>query len=229
MEHLTILHLSDLHSRGKVNLQGIARVIAENNVKLVVLSGDLTQFGNEVAVEKTLKAFDKLGILVFYVTGNLDAPGAYHFAFPNVKPLEGRREQFQGIQFVGLSGSNITPLNTMYELTEEEIRIKLDHLKNQLDSTIPFILVSHVPPFNSGADTLHNGKAVGSPTLRDFILNEHPLAVCTGHIHEAKIVTRLNSTFVINPGPARHQNAAILQLSYTDSSAVDIEVALISF
>ncbi|MHA1639548.1 MAG: metallophosphoesterase family protein, partial [Candidatus Heimdallarchaeota archaeon] len=150
MTNITLLHLSDIHAQNNLNLEPISALIERESIELIVISGDITQFGTKDDVQRILALFNQLSAVVFYVTGNLDPPNSFTFTSKNVKPLEGQLEEFKGVQFVGLSGSNKTPFRTPYELTEEEIQMKLQHLKTLLDTSKPFILVSHVPPFNSG-------------------------------------------------------------------------------
>ena len=229
MTNITLLHLSDIHAQNNLNLESISALIERESIELIVISGDITQFGTKDDIQRILALFNQLSAVVFYVTGNLDPPNSFTFTSKNVKPLEGQLKEFKGVQFVGLSGSNKTLFRTPYELTEEEIQMKLQHLKTLLDTSKPFILVSHVPPFNSGADTVRLGKPVGSSSVRDFVLKEAPLAVCTGHIHESKVITTLGKSLVINPGPARHQQAALLKIHDSATNDFSVNAKLLKF
>lgn len=68
---------------------------------------------------------------------------------------------------------------------------------------IPQILVSHVPPYNTKVDKLHNGKHVGSTAIRAIIEQYQPDLCITGHIHEAKGKDMIRKTPIYNHGMLR--------------------------
>ncbi|OYT44118.1 hypothetical protein B6U90_05865 [Thermoplasmatales archaeon ex4484_6] len=83
------------------------------------------------------------------------------------------------------------------ETIREEL-LKLGPLKGR-------ILVSHGPPFGTCADISGGGRHLGSRDLTEIIREEHPLAVLSGHIHEApfisgKAVCSMSGTLIANPG-----------------------------
>lgn len=67
------------------------------------------------------------------------------------------------------------------------------------------ILISHAPPWNTDADLGWGGDHFGSSDLRAIIEEDGPIAVLSGHIHEApdrsgKMVELLGDTWIANPG-----------------------------
>lgn len=67
------------------------------------------------------------------------------------------------------------------------------------------ICVFHSPPYDTGLDTLHNGRPIGSRAVRSFIERTGPLLSLHGHIHEAPYMsgvyrTRIGRTVSANPG-----------------------------
>jgi Icc-related predicted phosphoesterase len=67
------------------------------------------------------------------------------------------------------------------------------------------IIVSHGPPFKTSTDLGYGGSHLGSNDLRSIIESEVPMAVLSGHIHEAprrsgKMVEMLGDTWIANPG-----------------------------
>jgi len=67
------------------------------------------------------------------------------------------------------------------------------------------ICVFHCPPHDTGLDTLHNGKPIGSKSIRTFLEREQPMVSLHGHIHEAPYMsgiyhTRIGTTIAANPG-----------------------------
>lgn len=102
----------------------------------------------------------------------------------------------------GITISNDTEYLTERPSIEEELRdIKI----GDPSSTV---CMFHDPPFDTGLDTLFNGKPIGSKAIRRFIEEKKPLVSLHGHIHEAPYVseqywTRLGNTLCINPGHDR--------------------------
>jgi Icc-related predicted phosphoesterase len=67
------------------------------------------------------------------------------------------------------------------------------------------ICLFHCPPFDTGLDTLHNGKPIGSRAIRQFIARNQPWVSLHGHIHESpymsgRYVTENLGSLSINPG-----------------------------
>ena len=67
------------------------------------------------------------------------------------------------------------------------------------------ICLFHSPPFDSGLDTLHNGRAIGSRAIGEFILARQPLVTLHGHIHESPYMsgvfhTHIGRTLSVNAG-----------------------------
>ena len=81
------------------------------------------------------------------------------------------------------------------------------------------ICVFHCPPFDTGIDTLHDGKPIGSKAIRYFIEKVQPSISLHGHIHEAPYMTgiyqtRIGKTISINPGHYKDDlHAVIIDLS----------------
>ena len=65
--------------------------------------------------------------------------------------------------------------------------------------------VFHCPPYDSGLDTLHTGKPIGSKAIRGFLERTRPLVSLHGHIHESPYMsgvyrTHINGCLAVNPG-----------------------------
>ncbi|TFG08802.1 MAG: phosphoesterase [Promethearchaeota archaeon] len=71
------------------------------------------------------------------------------------------------------------------------------------------IYVLHNPPSNLELDVCHDGRAVGSRAIYEFIKKNQPLISFHGHIHECPDVSGvwhsyLGKTLCIQPGQSRH-------------------------
>ena len=67
------------------------------------------------------------------------------------------------------------------------------------------ICLFHSPPFDTGLDTLHNGRPIGSRAIGEFILKRQPLMSLHGHIHESPYMsgifhTHIGRTLSVNAG-----------------------------
>lgn len=77
------------------------------------------------------------------------------------------------------------------------------------------ICVFHCPPFDTGLDTLHSGKPIGSKSIRAFIEQTGPLLSLHGHVHEAPYMsgiyrTRIKDTLAANPGTSHDSLHALV-------------------
>jgi len=67
------------------------------------------------------------------------------------------------------------------------------------------IFMFHCPPYDTGLDTLHNGKPIGSRSIRGFIERVQPRVSLHGHIHESPYMsdtfrTHIGTCLAVNPG-----------------------------
>lgn len=108
----------------------------------------------------------------------------------------------------GFGGSNITPFDTNLEFEDGEAERLLSILPSDLD-----ILVSHSPPYATKCDRTTVGAHAGSKPVRGFVERHRPRIVLCGHIHEARGVDRMSSTFIANPGALAQGFYAILEIS----------------
>ena len=83
------------------------------------------------------------------------------------------------------------------------------------DKPAKTICVFHCPPYNTGLDTLHNNKPIGSRAIRDFIERTQPMMSLHGHIHESPYMsgiyqTRIGNCLAVNPGQAPSRLHAVI-------------------
>ncbi|MBN2298979.1 MAG: metallophosphoesterase [Deltaproteobacteria bacterium] len=67
------------------------------------------------------------------------------------------------------------------------------------------VCIFHCPPYDTGLDTLHDGKPIGSLSIRRYIEKHKPLVSLHGHIHESPYMSgryyaTVGETLSINPG-----------------------------
>lgn len=195
---MKILGLTDVHGDATV-IRRMTGFIQDADVILLV--GDITNFGRESETVSVLSAFGSHLNKVLAVSGNCDYPEVDACLTRRHINLHGAAVFVDGIGFLGVGGSLITPFGTPNEMSEEEIESCLNSGYERLEPDMPFVLVSHQPPHGSRCDRLTTGIHVGSHAVRKFIEARRPIACFTGHIHESVGTDRIDSTPVINSGP----------------------------
>jgi hypothetical protein len=122
---------------------------------------------------------------------------------------------------VGLGGSNPTPFNTPFELTDKQIDDLLVHGMAKMEKTVHNVLISHPPPFET-LDVV-NSEHVGSQSVRRHMKNFD--LVCCAHIHEQRGVKEVDGVKIVNPGPAMDGYCAMLHFG---NEAKDIKIELLT-
>lgn len=197
---MKLLTLSDLHGDYS-HIEAIRNKAGD--VDAVLIAGDITNFGPDEHALELLKMFREP---VLAVPGNCDNPSILKLLDGNAINLHNSSHTLGGVTFIGLGGSNPTPFNTPFELSEKKIGEYIGKLLTDLKGRI--ILLSHAPPLNT-TDKVPHGN-VGSEALARY-LGRFDLIVC-GHIHEARGSVRVNGTLVANPGAASKGQAALITI-----------------
>lgn len=197
---MIIVAMTDIHGRTH-RMETLCEELSQAD--WVVLLGDLTHFGGEAPAATVIEAVAAINPHVLAIAGNCDYPAVRKYLTVRDVSLEGRCRVIEGVGFVGLGGSLPCPASTPYELSEAEIASGLESAARDLPHDVPMVLAVHEPPRDTLVDRARRGGHVGSRSVRDFILQRHPVLCLCGHIHEAFGADRLESTLVINPGPLR--------------------------
>lgn len=205
---MKIIAFGDIH----MALAEAGRIPGIKEADLVLLNGDLTNYGGVAETREVLDGIMRLNPNVLAQFGNMDNREVNDYLEDLNLNLHGQARLLRGeVCLMGVGGSNITPFATPSEFPEEELRHCGDRAFRQgLDfislaqplhqKKIPQILVSHVPPFNTAVDCLPNGKHAGSKAIRSIIEQYQPDLCITGHIYEAKGRDRLGRTAIYNHG-----------------------------
>ena len=194
-------------------------ILAGRRPDLILIAGDITHFSGWEVARKVLEPVLSLGVPVLAVHGNCDGRDVPQLLEELGIGLHDRRVEINGVGFIGLGGSNITPFNTIWELTEDEIMKILERNYRPGD-----VILSHVPPRDTKADRIHSGLHVGSKALREFIERNQPPLVVTGHIHEARSVDRVGKTVIVNPGPLFRGYYAVIELDEATKKVENVEL-----
>lgn len=180
---------------------------------VVVIPGDITHFGSVQNARELLLPLVKLQLPIFFVPGNCDPPSLADINLKSARCIHGSCETYDNVMFAGVGGCPISPFNTPFEMTEDEIMKVLNQSFKQCQPKPWLILVSHTPPKNTKLDATFSGGHVGSSSVRQYIEDKEPSIVFCGHIHEARGIDRIGNTVIVNPGPARHRQCAVASLN----------------
>ena len=167
---------------------------------VIVIGGDLTTHGTVGQAEAVIQKLRKFDKPILAVAGNMDSPefdSSYDSLGIN---LNGRGTLLGDTGFFGVAGSPFTPMNTPYEIAEEEIKRRAETGWQDVQSARWKIFVPHAPPRNTKLDRIVIGKHVGSTALREFVELHQPDVLICGHIHEARGMDSLGQTQMVNCG-----------------------------
>jgi len=213
---MKILAISDIHSAENDNL---IDYIENNDIDLVIISGDVTDFGPLEFVDTFIKKIIDCNCDVVAVPGNCDPNGVCN-AIKKAGAIctHNKVISFDDFLIFGYGGSNPTPFNTPGEVEDTKIHSDIYNLINEYERVSDpkinkfKILLTHAPPFNTAADLIDGGDHVGSQAIRQIIENfKIDINIC-GHIHEAKSIDKVGITTVINPGMLQNNGAALITI-----------------
>ena len=215
---MRFLAVADIHGNA-TRVRKLVGMIPEINPNLILIAGDLTHFSGAEKAKEVLEPLLNTGIPILAVHGNCDGRDVPAFLEELGISAHDKRVEINGVGFVGVGGSNMTPFNTIWELTEDEISAILG--RNYRDGDV---ILSHVPPRGTRVDRVHSGLHVGSEALKKFIEERQPPLVVTGHIHEARAVDRIGDTVIVNPGPLFRSYYAVIEFNEEEKKAENVEL-----
>jgi hypothetical protein len=219
---MRLLAITDLHGEA-ARLEAI--LAAAPPVDMILLGGDLTNFGSPEEAARLVRRVQAAGSPVWAVAGNCDSSEIEHeFSVMGIS-LDGRGIVHDGI---GLCGLGAMPPwqkhGNMYQLTEEALTERLEAGYAAIHSAARQVVLSHTPPHGLRDRTLLLHHA-GSTALRRFVERRHPALVLCGHIHEARGIDHFGPTVVVNAAPARAGFYALVEIGPDGPLHAQIEQA----
>lgn len=216
---MTIIGLTDLHGHVEV-IERLGPALAEADV--VVLAGDLTNFGRRGDAADVVNAVRPHARRVLAVPGNCDFHAVSQYLDAEGLSLDRKGVVIDDVAFLGVGGSLPCPGTTPNEITEDEFEWALRAAVPTVRGGLPVVLVVHEPPRNTAVDRVTSGEHVGSHSVRAFIEQRRPLVCIAGHIHEGAGEDTLAGCRIINPGPAhRGHYARIVITRHKGGATVD--------
>lgn len=223
-----ILAISDVHGQENENLYAY---LNNNDINLVLVLGDITDFGPLEFASEFLDKVADCGVDVIAIPGNCDPKGICNAINEVSFCLHNNIIAYDDAILFGYGGSNETPFNTPGEIQDNkiygdvyELLANYDYVYNK-DVPKVRILVTHAPPYNTEADKMENGEHVGSAGILKSIHEFEPEINVCGHIHEAKSLSKIGiTTDVANPGMLKDNGAVLIELK----GGADYDISLIS-
>jgi uncharacterized protein len=205
---MRILAISDPHG-SEAMLAAIAAKAEEAD--LILLAGDLTDFGGELDARSLLAPLAHFFGKLVAVPGNCDKRGARDLFVELGISADGRLVEKPGALVIGSGGGNLHTRMTPYERRDDDLLEALlsgfAEARAKADAGEPLIALTHAPPKGSGAD-LRRKASVGSRGLAEALARIKPILWVCGHIHESPCVADVGGTLVLNPGPLCEGNYA---------------------
>lgn len=210
---MRILAAGDMHG----TYQAVLDYLKKNHVDIIILTGDITDFGPLELAEDILNELSLFGVLLLAIPGNCDPVGIQN-TIDNSRAINihSRSTTIGNIGIGGFGGSNPTPFNTPLEFEEEQIQSEVEKVTEQIKDQEVRILVTHAPPFDTKTDIILSGHHVGSKSLRKIIEEFQPSLNICGHIHEARAIDKVEDTIIINSGEASKGFACMIDISEGD-------------
>jgi Icc-related predicted phosphoesterase len=202
---MKLLVIVDIHKSEKA-LRTTKSFIDKYSPDVLLIAGDITTFGPIEFAQEFLGGLPDIRTLA--IPGNCDPREVLRIIDEsNAVNLHGKKELINGIPFIGLGGSNSTPFNTPFELTEDEIFDALDPIMEP-----GAIMMTHFP-VKGHLDEVPRGENTGSSATARIVAKYSPSLVISGHIHETRgTKTDENGVVYVNPGPLQNGYAALIEL-----------------
>ena len=216
---MKIIAVSDIHGK----YMKIIDYLKKNSVDLIILTGDITDFGPSELAEEIINEICSFNIPVLAIPGNCDPINLYG-NIDNSKAINihGRGVTIKNIGICGFGGSNPTPFNTPLEFEEIEIYEQTHSAMEGIKDNKITLLVTHAPPINTKTDLLPSGKHVGSESIRRVIEEFQPTMNVCGHIHESMAMDEIGKTKIVNPGMLNAGHICMINIDDSDEDNIKV-------
>lgn len=172
--------LTDLHiTRGTTAVEDLENSVRQinntPNIEFVLVTGDITEFGDRESLEKSKSILDKLTVPYYITSGNHETKwsASGHTDFRQIFGDDKFEFEHKGVRFFGF---NTGPVLRMADghVSPQDITWLKDELSKQ-DKSVPVILATHYP--------LQYGDVDNWYQLTDAVRSYNIRAVLGGHYH----------------------------------------------
>jgi hypothetical protein len=210
---MIVIALSDIH--GSLRFLNEQSPVAADlrSADMVVISGDITNFGSDAEVHHIISELKKYNPNVYAVAGNCDSAAVDDYLKSSSINLHCNCVERKGYALIGVGGEMACPRHTDSRSLEQNLAICSNHVYEQVPENAKVIFVSHYPPQNTAVDDVGGGQHAGSTAIREFVQQYQPLLAVTGHVHDAIGVDTLGKTTLVNPGSFKQGSYAVITIS----------------
>ncbi len=187
-------------------MKKIVELIHNKAVDLVLVLGDLTNFGGEKETEEILNILPKVETVA--IAGNLDTPTVEKTLERKKVSLHAKKKKIGKFAFAGFGGGLLGDPGR-FLFSEAQIRKALSRLVQGQEK---IVLLTHLPPFGTKIDLSSSGLHIGSKAVKEAIEKKQPFLHLCGHCHEAFGEERIGKTISINVGAVKEGKALLLEL-----------------
>ncbi len=204
---MRILAISDVHGDLE-KTKHLVEMMDSIDPDLIVLAGDITQFGPAKSANDILSELKKSEKQVLAIVGNNDTADVKEELKRMGIDIHNQALEVGDVGFVGFEGPRSIRLGGMHIINYDPVQYKLKDLK----ACRKRVMISHVPPINTTTDRLFSGQHAGSDFLRETLENEKPDLLICGHIHEGRGIDKVGKTTVVNTGALVEGYATLIDL-----------------
>jgi uncharacterized protein len=217
---VVIAYVVDVHDRFEAVPEAIAEIGA---VDLLIVGGDITTGGTPDDAEAAIERWKPLAPRLLALAGNMDSAAIDARLADLGVGLDASGHVFGEVGVCGVSAAPLSPLQTPYELDDEELERRAEDAFAAVAACRVRIFCPHAPPEGTVCDRLRDGRHVGSVVVRRIVEREQPDLVLCGHIHEARGVDEIGRTQIVNPGPVGSGHYAAVEVDGDLSVRLDGE------
>ncbi len=202
---MKILAIGDIHG-SVAKVQKIVELIHNKNVDLILITGDLTEFGDVREAEEVLNSLK--GFKILAVPGNMDSEAVLQLLEKKGISLHGKKEKISKYTFIGFGGGLEDNAGNFLS-NEKKIKKTLREL---MQGEKNIILLTHLPPFNTSIDKSSNGMSIGSKAVKEILEKTQPIVHLCGHAHSSFGEEKIGKIISINIGAVKEGRTVLLEL-----------------
>lgn len=206
---MRIASIVDVHGAYERVPEALERI---GDMDVLIVGGDITTGGTPDEAERAIVDWRARVPILRALAGNMDSPEIDRRLADLGVALDARSVRIGGVGVFGASAAPISPLQTPYELADEELERRIERGFAEISDSPVVVFCPHAPPARTACDQLSSGEHVGSEVIRAFVEREQPDLVLCGHIHEARATDRIGRSQIVNPGPVADGHYAIAEI-----------------
>ena len=215
---MRIAYVVDVHDR----FDTVPRALDQTgDVDVLLIGGDITTGGTSEDAERAIELWRPVAPRMLAVAGNMDSPAIDEVLVELGVSMNATGHVIGDVGIGGVSAAPLSPLNTPYELEDEEIVRRARAAFEAIRGARVRIFCPHAPPYDTECDRLRSGQHVGSEVVRRLVEDEQPDVVFCGHIHESRGIDVIGEARIVNPGPVSAGHYALLDVGESLSLAVE--------